>query len=257
VAVVDVNADGARKVASEIGGVAVPCDLAREADVQAMVAESERRLGGPVDVLFNNAGVATGGDPLSTPISVWDSQWQINVMSHVYAARAVLPAMLARRSGYLLHTASMAGILTSQGNLTYAVTKHAVVGFVRAMAAQLEALGISINAVNPGIVETPLVGEEGVKLLREAQIPMMEPSQIADAGQLAGRFFLTGGGGGAAASGRLASLYGERTALDERIQALKKRKAALSADAYDTELENILLELARKSREIRALEKGS
>lgn len=84
-----------------------------------------------------------------------------------------------------------------------------------------------------------------------------ETSQIADAGQLAGRFFLTGGGGGAVASGRLASLYGERTALDERIQALKKRKTTLSADAYDAELENILLELARKSREIRTLERGS
>ena len=84
-----------------------------------------------------------------------------------------------------------------------------------------------------------------------------ETSQIADAGQLAGRFFLTGAAGGAAASGRLAGLYGERTMLDERIQALKKRKTAMTSDAYDTELETILLELARKSREIRTLERGS
>ena len=84
-----------------------------------------------------------------------------------------------------------------------------------------------------------------------------ETSQIADAGQLAGRFFLTSGGGGAVASGRLATLYGERTALDDRIQALKKRKSAMSADSYDNELEGILLELARKAREIRALERGS
>ena len=84
-----------------------------------------------------------------------------------------------------------------------------------------------------------------------------EASQIADAGQLAGRFFLSGGGSGAAASGRLAALYGERTALDERIQALKRRKSGMTADAYDAELETILLELARKSREIRTLERGS
>ena len=84
-----------------------------------------------------------------------------------------------------------------------------------------------------------------------------ETSQIADAGQLAARFFLTGGGGGAGASGRLAALYSERTTLDDRIQALKRKKASMSADAYDSELETILLELARKSREIRSLERGS
>lgn len=84
-----------------------------------------------------------------------------------------------------------------------------------------------------------------------------ETSQIADAGQLASRFFLTGGNGGAVASGRLASLYNERTALDERIQSLKNRKSSMTADAYDAELEVILLELARKSREIRTLERGS
>lgn len=88
-----------------------------------------------------------------------------------------------------------------------------------------------------------------------------ETSQIADAGQLASRFFLSGGGvaasGGVAATGRLATLYGERTALDERIQALKRRKSSMTMDAYDNELETILLELARKSREIRTLERGS
>lgn len=84
-----------------------------------------------------------------------------------------------------------------------------------------------------------------------------ETSQIADAGQLASRFFLAGSGGSAVASGRLATLHGERTALDERIQALKKRKSSMTSEAYDAELEIILLELARKSREIRTLERGS
>jgi len=179
VAVVDVNADGARKVASEIGGVAVPCDLAREADVQAMVAESERRLGGPVDVLFNNAGVATGGDPLSTPISVWDSQWQINVMSHVYAIRAVLPAMLARRSGYLLHTASMAGILTSQGNLTYAVTKHAVVGLAEWLSITYHDKGIRVSLLAPLGVRTPMLGDVDSAFARNAAGPIKEPEEVA------------------------------------------------------------------------------
>ena len=127
VAVVDLNEAGAQAVAADIGGIAVGCDVGNEASVNAMVAAVEAQLG-PVDVLFNNAGVATGGGPLDTPVDVWQSQWEINVMAHVYATRAVLPSMLERESGYILHTASMAGILTTHGNLTYAATKHAVVG---------------------------------------------------------------------------------------------------------------------------------
>ena len=127
VVVADINADGAREVADEIGGTAVRCNVADEGDVNALVADATRAYG-PVDLFFSNAGVATGGDPLETPIDVWNEQWQINVMAHVFAVRAVLPSMLERESGYLLHTASMAGILTTHGNLTYAATKHAVVG---------------------------------------------------------------------------------------------------------------------------------
>ena len=84
-----------------------------------------------------------------------------------------------------------------------------------------------------------------------------ENAQIADQGQLAGRFFLAGGGGTVAASGRVAALYQERSTLDDKLAALKKKKAAMTADAYDAELEQILLEIARKSREIRQLERGS
>lgn len=84
-----------------------------------------------------------------------------------------------------------------------------------------------------------------------------ENAQLADEGQLAGRFFLTAAGGGAAAGGRLATLYAERSAIEDQFQALKRRKTAMTADAYDTELERILLSLARKSREIRQLERGS
>src|SRR5262245_27653845 len=84
VVVVDINGDGARTVAKSIGAVAMPCNIANESDINTLVAQTERDVG-PIDVFFNNAGVATGGPPLTTPISVWDSQWQINLMSHVYA----------------------------------------------------------------------------------------------------------------------------------------------------------------------------
>jgi NAD(P)-dependent dehydrogenase (short-subunit alcohol dehydrogenase family) len=178
VAVVDVNDAGARAVAKEIGGLAQPCNIASERAVGDMVARVERELG-PVDVLFNNAGVATGGDPLRTPIEVWESQWQINVMSHVYAIRAVLPAMLARGSGYLLHTASMAGILTSQGNLTYAVTKHAVVGLAEWLAITYHDKGIRVSLLAPLGVRTPMLGDVDSAFARNAAGPIKEPDEVA------------------------------------------------------------------------------
>jgi NAD(P)-dependent dehydrogenase (short-subunit alcohol dehydrogenase family) len=179
VAVVDVNADGARAVAAEIGGVAIPCDIAKEAAVGEMVAAVESELG-PVDVLFNNAGVATGGGPLDTPIDVWDSQWQINVMSHVYAVRAVLPGMLERGSGYLLHTASMAGILTSQGNLTYATTKHAVVGLAEWLAITYHDKGINVSLLAPLGVRTPMLGDPDSPFAVSSAVgPIKEPEEVA------------------------------------------------------------------------------
>src|SRR5262245_120215 len=180
VVVVDVNADGARKVAKELGALAVPCDIAQESQVNAMITEAERALG-PVEVLFNNAGVATGGDPLRTPIEVWDKQWQINLMSHVYAVRAVLPGMLERGSGYLLHTASMAGILTSQGNLTYAVTKHAVVGLAEWLSITYHDKGIRVSLLAPLGVRTPMLGNVDTNSSRASALgPIKEPEQVAE-----------------------------------------------------------------------------
>ena len=95
--------------------------------MNALVAEAERAHG-LVDMFFSNAGVAVGGGPLDTDQQAWDTQWRVNVIAHVFAVRAVLPSMLERGSGYLLHIASMAGILTSPSNLPCATTKHAVVG---------------------------------------------------------------------------------------------------------------------------------
>ena len=90
VVAVDINSDGVAAVAEEVGGLAIPCDISDESAVNDLVSEAERQLG-PIDVFFSNAAVATGGGPLDTPIEVWDRQWQINVMAHVFAVRAVLP----------------------------------------------------------------------------------------------------------------------------------------------------------------------
>ena len=179
VVVTDINMEGARQVAEEIGGLAIACDVSVEAEVNNLVAESEKQLG-PIDLFFNNAAVATGGNPLNTPIDVWQDQWNINVMAHVYAVRAVLPGMLARGQGYLLHTASMAGILTSQGNLTYATTKHAVVGLAEWLSITYHHEGIRVSLLAPLGVRTPMLGDLSSPFAVSAAGPIKEPEGVAD-----------------------------------------------------------------------------
>jgi len=179
VVVTDINIDGARQLAEEIGGLAIACDVSVEAEINNLVTETENQLG-PIDLFFSNAAVATGGNPLETPIDVWQDQWNINVMSHVYAVRAVLPGMLERGQGYLLHTASMAGILTSQGNMTYATTKHAVVGLVEWLSITYHDKGIRVSLLAPLGVRTPMLGDPGMSINVSALGPVKEPEEVAE-----------------------------------------------------------------------------
>ncbi len=178
VAVVDTNETGAQATAGEIGGLGIRCDVADEASVNDMIRTVQAELG-PIDVLFNNAGIATGGDPLRTPVEVWQKQWEVNVMAHVYTVRAVLPDMLARGSGYLLHTASMAGILTTHGNLTYAATKHAVVGLAEWLSITYHDKGIRVSLLAPLGVRTPMLGNTDSPLASQAAGPIKEPEDVA------------------------------------------------------------------------------
>jgi NAD(P)-dependent dehydrogenase (short-subunit alcohol dehydrogenase family) len=178
VAVVDRNREGCEAVAAEIDGIAVPCDVSDEAAVGAMVAEVETRLG-PIDIFYSNAGVATGGDILTTPSAVWNEQWAINVMAHVHAVRAVLPRMLERGSGYLVHTASMAGILTSHGNVTYATTKHAVVGLAEWLSITYHHRGIRVTLVAPLGVNTPMFADAPPAFAAMVAGPIKEPEEVA------------------------------------------------------------------------------
>jgi len=178
VVVADRNMDGASAVAKEIGGRAVACDVRSEKEIDALVAAAVKAYG-PVDVFFSNAGIANGTNPLETPLDVWQEQWEIHVMSHVYAIRAVLPSMLERGSGYLLQTASMAGILTSQGNAAYASTKHAAVGLAEWMAVSYHDRGIRTSLLAPLGVRTPLLGDPNAPFARLAAGPIREPDEVA------------------------------------------------------------------------------
>ena len=133
VVVADLNEAGATAVAAEFGGLGVACNVGEEAGINDLINATEDHFG-PNDIFFSNAGINSGGELLTTPIDVWQDQWQVNVMAQVYAARAVLPGMIERGSGYLIHTSSMAGILMSNGNLPYTMTKHAVVGLAEYLA---------------------------------------------------------------------------------------------------------------------------
>ena len=178
VAVLDRNGAGARAVAEEIKGLGVECDVGDEASITGALDQVERQLG-PVDVLFNNAGVATGGDILAVDPPVWDAQWKINVMAHVYAVRRVLPGMLERGDGYLVHTASMAGILTTHGNSTYATTKHAVVGLAEWLAITYHDRGVRTSLLAPLGVRTPMLGDVDPGTVSAVLGPIKEPEDVA------------------------------------------------------------------------------
>src|SRR4051812_14547953 len=178
VAVLDRNGVGAQAVAGEIKGLGVECDVGDEASVNAALDQVEGDLG-PVEILFNNAGVATGGDILRVDPSVWDEQWKINVMAHVYAVRRVLPKMLERGEGYLVHTASMAGILTTHGNATYAATKHAVVGLAEWLAITYHDRGVRTSLLAPLGVRTPMLGDVDPDTASAVLGPIKEPEEVA------------------------------------------------------------------------------
>jgi NAD(P)-dependent dehydrogenase (short-subunit alcohol dehydrogenase family) len=179
VAIADLNEGDARTVADEIGGMSIGCDVGNEAAVNDLVARVEKTWG-PVDICFSNAGIASGGNPLATDLDVWQTQWDVNLMAHVYATRAVLPGMLERSSGYLIHTASMAGILTSHGNLPYAVTKHAVVGFAEWMSISYHDKGIRTSLLAPLGVRTPMLGDTDSVFAQTVAGPIKEPEEVAE-----------------------------------------------------------------------------
>lgn len=153
----DLDGPGVESLAAELGSRVVPrtLDVGDEAATLALVDE----LGdssGPIDVWFANAGVAGGGGP-DAPDDVWELQWRINVMSHVYAARALLPGWIERGEGHLVTTASMAGILTTVGDAVYSATKHAAVGFAEWLAFTYGGQGVRVSCICPGAVDTAML----------------------------------------------------------------------------------------------------
>lgn len=182
VVVADLNSEKAKSVADAISGAAATCDVGREADIVRLVEETEKRHG-PIALFCSNAGI---GDLMQKPDHVasapnanWEHSWAVNVMAHVYAARALVPLMVKRGGGYFLNTVSAAGLLSQIGNAVYATTKHAAVGFAENLALTHRDDGIRVSILCPQGVDTEMLRASG----RGPQHldGVLTPDEVADA----------------------------------------------------------------------------
>ena len=178
IVVSDRDEAGIDAVARSIDALAVPCDVTQESQVRTLVETAEARFG-PVDLFCSNAGVITLGGAEAS-----DQEWQlsigVNVMAHVYAARILVPAMVDRGDGYLLQTASAAGLLTQLGSAPYSVTKHAALALAEWLAITYGDQGLKVSVLAPqavrtamtaGVVDGGVAGVDG----------MLEPEAVAEA----------------------------------------------------------------------------
>lgn len=177
VVVADVDGEGARVVAEEMGGVATRVDVTREEEMASLIDETEAEWG-PIDLFCSNAGIFRPGG-LETPDETWERVWSVNVMAHVYAARHLVPRMKGRGGGYLLTTASAAGLLSQIGSATYAVSKHAAVSLAEWIAITHGNDGIKVSILCPQAVRTPMLTSEDGSVASVDGV--LEPGDVADA----------------------------------------------------------------------------
>ena len=183
----DLDGAAAGKLAAELSTVdaeGVGVDVTDEAQVAGLVDHVLRRHG-RLDLFCSNAGITTGTG-IETADADWQRAWAVNVLAHIYAARAALPPMLARGAGYLLQTCSAAGLLTAVGDAPYTVTKHAAVGFAEWLAVTYGERGIRVSALCPQGVDTPMLrdglaaGHAGARVTA-ASGGVLTPDEVADA----------------------------------------------------------------------------
>lgn len=185
----DVDTAHLAAVAEEVGGLALRCDVTDPKAIEHLV-ESAERDAGPIDLFCSNAGIALPGG-VESPDDDWRRCIDVNLMAHVWATRAVVPRMISRGGGYLLHTASAAGLLTQLGSATYSVTKHGVVALAEWLAITHGDQGIKVSVLCPQAVRTNMIAgleEGGVAGVNG----VIEPEEVAQAvvDGLAGERFL-------------------------------------------------------------------
>lgn len=193
ICVADLDESAGKQVAAAVGGMFVRCDVSDEGQIKQLIAQTEHALG-PIDLFCGNAGISIpDADGLAAGASNadWTRIWEINVMSHVYAARALVPAMVARGSGYFLITASAAGLLSQIGSAPYSVTKHAAIGFAESLAITHGEQGIQVSVLCPQGVVTAMTRGQGDT--PQAGDGMLQPEEVASCvieGLADGRFLI-------------------------------------------------------------------
>ncbi len=176
IVVADLDGEGTERVAKAVGGVAAPLNVRDPEALTAMVERAESD-GGPIDLFCSNAGIGIHGGP-EVDDDGWQAIWEVNLMSHVWLARVLVPRMLARGGGYLLNTASAAGLLAQIGSAPYSVTKHAAVAFAEWLAITYGAKGLKVSILCPQAVRTAMTAgtEDGGVAGVDG---MMEPDEVA------------------------------------------------------------------------------
>lgn len=174
----DLNLESASEVAADVGGVAFEADVSDPAANLALIELAEDRYG-DIDLFCANAGYGAAGDEQS-PIEDWDRMWQVNFMSHVHAARHLIPRWIERGEGYFLSTASAAGLLTNLMAAQYSVTKHAAVAFAEWLSITYGDRGVKVSCLCPQFVNTNLVGASDAFEALAKLAPLLEPEQVAD-----------------------------------------------------------------------------
>ena len=176
VVVADLHLEPAQAVANEIGGLAVRCDVSKEADIQALVATTRERYG-RVDAYISNAGILGRMGGLDLEDALWNKMWEVHSMAHLWAARAVVPEMVGRAEGFFMVTASAAGLLTIVESPAYAVTKHAAVAFAEWLRIAYGRRGVQVACLCPQAVRTAMVAGDGGSAGQDGVLP---PERVAD-----------------------------------------------------------------------------
>jgi NAD(P)-dependent dehydrogenase (short-subunit alcohol dehydrogenase family) len=188
VVVADIDGAGAQQVASGVNGIGLKCDVANEADIKALVQTAIDKHG-RIDLFCSNAGISIkGGEEVDD--AGWDRILGINVLAHIYAARAVLPHMLARGEGYLLQTVSAAGLLSQIGSAPYSVTKHAALGFAEWLSINYGDRGIKVSALCPQGVRTDMLFAEPGNFLMEGSLAPEDVARIVVEGIASEQFLI-------------------------------------------------------------------
>jgi NAD(P)-dependent dehydrogenase (short-subunit alcohol dehydrogenase family) len=187
VVVADLNGEQAERVAAEIGGTGVAIDVRDEAAIQRLVSETEDAHG-PIGLFVSNAGYVTTAGLEDSNESI-QAMWEVHCMAHIYAARAVVPSMIAQGEGYLLNTASAAGLLTQIGSMTYSITKAAAISLGEWLSVSHHHQGIRVSVLCPQAVRTNIVTNspdniDGEDRVLEGGVAsgdgVLEPSDVAD-----------------------------------------------------------------------------